>query len=412
MIDQFYSDPLLLQRLRFGPLSAHIDTFAQVLSAQGYARSTARAKIRLVVGLGLWLHRRQLEVEALDEQRVSEFLRYWGRCGLCRRGASHTLQEFLKHLREGGVVQKIGFIENEVFYYDISRDFEQYLRQERGLAQVTLDNYLPIIRTFLSECFDKGPLRLNELGASNITRFVVGQSETISPRRLQLVSTALRSFFRFLYQRGEIVRDLAASIPKVANWKLSDVPKFLEPEQIECLLGACPQDTPIGQRDYAILLLLTRLGLRAGETVSLELDDIDWERGEITVRGKSVRRDRLPIAQDVGEALARYLRQGRPHCPSRRVFIRMKAPRQGFTNSVAICDVVRRALTRAGLPLIRKGSHLLRHGLAIRMLRGGASLSEIGEILRHQVPSTTEIYAKVDVAALRTLALPWKGGGR
>jgi site-specific recombinase XerD len=226
------------------------------------------------------------------------------------------------------------------------------------------------------------------------------------------MASGLRSFFRFLYQRGEIARDLATSVPTVANWRLSELPKFIEPEHVERLLKACRQDTPSGQRDYTILLLLARLGLRAGEVVHLELDDIDWEKGEISVRGKSVRQDRLPIPQDVGEALARYLHQGRPRCPSRRVFIRLKAPRQGFTGSAAVDDVFRRALGRAGLSLTRKGSHLLRHGLATRMLRGGATLAEIGEILRHQLPSTTEIYAKVDVAALRALALPWKGGAR
>ena len=187
---------------------------------------------------------------------------------------------------------------------------------------------------------------------------------------------------------------------------------FLEPEQVESLLKECRKDIPSGRRDYAILLLLARLGLRAGEVVHLELNDIDWEKGEISVRGKSIRQDRLPMPQDVGEALAGYLIHGRPRCPSRRVFIRIQAPWQGFTSSVAICDVVRRALVRAGLSLTHKGSHLLRHCLATRMLSGGATLSEIGEILRHQLPSTTEIYAKVDVAALRHLALPWKGGVR
>ncbi|MGD0237665.1 MAG: site-specific integrase, partial [Syntrophorhabdales bacterium] len=248
--------------------------------------------------------------------------------------------------------------------------------------------------------------------SSLLTRFIARRAKAVSLRRLQLVTTVLRSFFHFLYQQREIANDLATSVPKVATWRLSELPRFLEPEHVERLLKACRQDTPVGQRDYAILLLLARLGLRAGEVVHLELDDIDWEKGEISVRGKSARHDRLPIPHDVGEALARYLRQGRPRCSSRRVFMRMRAPRQGFSGSAAINNVVRRALGRAGLILTRKGSHLLRHGLATRMLRGGASLAEIGEILRHQLPSTTEIYAKVDVAALRALALPWKGGAR
>lgn len=412
MIDQFYSDPLSLQRLRLGSLGTHIDTFAQLLSAQGYAKSTAKEKIRVVAGLSRWLQRRRLGVETLDEQRVSEFLRYGRDQGLCRRGVSHTLQVLLRHLRSTGVSRLLASKIEDNAFHAIERDFARYLTQARGLTQATLDNYLPTARTFLLECFGKGPLALNELDPKDITRFILSHSNRVSLKRAQLMASALRNFFRFLHQQGEIARDLATSVPKVANWRLSELPRFLEPEQVEGLLKGCHQDTPSGRRDYAILLLLARLGLRAGEVVHLELDDIDWERGEIRIRGKSVREDRLPIPQDVGEALTRYLLHGRPRCPSRRVFIRLKAPRQGFTSSVAICDVVRRALARAGLPLTRKGSHLLRHCLATQMLRGGATLLEIGEILRHQLPSTTEIYAKVDAAALRALALPWKGGAR
>jgi site-specific recombinase XerD len=236
------------------------------------------------------------------------------------------------------------------------------------------------------------------------------RTNRISPRRAQLLTTGLRSFFRFLYERGTISMDLAPSVLSVANWRLADLPKFLEPEQVERLLKACNRATPVGRRDYAVLLLLARLGLRAGEIVHMELDDLDWENGELMVRGKSIRQDRLPIPKDVGEALAAYLSNGRPRCPSRRVFLRLKAPQQGFTGSAAICNIVWRALGRADLHPERKGSHLLRHSLAVTMLRGGASLAEIGEILRHQLPSTTEIYTKVDMAALGALALPWQGG--
>jgi site-specific recombinase XerD len=240
-------------------------------------------------------------------------------------------------LRSTGVSRLLASEIEENAFHAIERNFARYLTQERGLTQATLDNYLPTARTFLSECFGKGPLALNELDPQNITRFIVRRAKAVSLRRLQLMTTALRSFFRFLYQRGEIARDLATSVPKVANWRLSELPRFLEPQEVEGLLEGCNQDTPIGLRDYAILLLLARLGLRAGEVVHLELDDIDWEKGEIRVRGKSIRQDRLPIPQDVGEALARYLFRGRPRCPSRRVFIRLRAPRQGFTSSVAIC---------------------------------------------------------------------------
>jgi len=201
--------------------------------------------------------------------------------------------------------------------------------------------------------------------------------------------------------------DLATVVPTVANRSFSGLPKFLAPDETQRLLQVCDPETLAGRRDYAILLLLARLGLRAAEVVHMMLEDIDWDAGELVIRGKSRREDRLPLPEDVGKALAEYLRDGRPRCSSRRVFIRLSAPHQGFSSSVAICDVVRRALSRAGLNPAFKGAHLLRHSLATRMLRGGASMAEIGQILRHRLANTTEIYAKVDLTALRALAEPW-----
>jgi site-specific recombinase XerD len=188
------------------------------------------------------------------------------------------------------------------------------------------------------------------------------------------------------------------------------VPKYLSAEDVELLLEKCNQNSVTGQRDHAILLLLARLGLRAGEVVHMTLDDIDWEAGELTIRGKGSRQDRLPIPEDVGEALARYLQQTRPQCASRRVFIRLHAPHQGFGGSSLVAYIVNRALKRAGLNPALRGAHLLRHSLATRMIRGGSSLTEIGKILRHQLMRTTAIYAKVDLRALRILAQPWPGG--
>jgi site-specific recombinase XerD len=223
------------------------------------------------------------------------------------------------------------------------------------------------------------------------------------------MATYLRSFFRFLYQRGDTTGDFAAALPMIAYWRLSNIPKFLEPEEVERILDNCDRSTITGQRDYTVLLLLARLGLRGGEVANMVPDDIHWAAGEIVVRGKSAREDRMPLPQDVGGALATYLRHGRPRCTSRRVFIRARAPYQGFSSPVAVCDIVRRALSRAGLNPGFKGAHLLRHSLATHMLRKGNSLAEIGEVLRHQLPNTTEIYAKVDLGALRALAQPWKG---
>ena len=409
MIEQFYSDPAAALRLRFGPLAKHIDAFARVLLERGYARQTARCKIRLAADLGAWLQRHHLRIEDLDEEKVCAFVRYRSRHVCICRNDPPTLRHLLEHLRETNVIPcPAPKVSNDAIDRVLS-DYGQYLARERGLSQATLDNYLPTARCFLVESFGRKAISPDKLRPQDVTQFILRHARTMSGRRVQLVASALRSFFRFLYQQGEMTRDLAASVPAVSNWRLSGLPKYLEPKQVEHVLDSCNQRSPIGRRDYVILLLLARLGLRAGEVVHMVLDDIEWQAGELTVRGKSAQHTRLPIPHDVGEALANYLRQDRPCCSSRRVFLRMNAPRQGFVTAAAVCDVMRRALRRAGLNPGFKGAHLLRHSLATHMLRMGSSLTEIGEILRHQLPNTTEIYAKVDLAALRALAKPWKG---
>jgi integrase/recombinase XerD len=410
MIDHFFSNPKVLQRLHLGPLGIHIDSLAQILMVQGYKRSTAKQKIRIISDFSHWLDRQKLNVKNLDEKRLNEFL-------LCRRSRGPifkieppTLRDLLKHLREMGVVPAPVQVDDDSRRRDIESGFAKYLAKERGLKQPTVDTYLSIVNRFLSDQFGAGSTVLCDLHPRDIVRFILRYTETVSVKRAQLIVCSLRSFFRFLYQRGETTIDLSPSALTVANWRLSELPKFLEPEQVERLLKSCNQDSLIGQRDYVILLLLARLGLRAGDVVYMTLDDIDWELGELIVCGKSARRERLPLPQDVGKALVRYLTDGRPRCSSRRVFIRMKAPHKGFSSSVAICNIVRRALVRVKLNPTFKGSHLLRHSLATHMLRGGASLAEIGEILRHQRLNTTQIYAKVNLSALRALAQPWPGG--
>jgi len=316
----------------------------------------------------------------------------------------------LKQLRGIGVVPSLPPKIDNSAHHRIECRFARYLAQERGLARATLLNYLPVVRRFLAARFVTSAIRLKDLRLPDITQFILRHTRTASPVRVKLMVTALRSFFRSLYLRGDIDSDLAAAVPTVAYWRLATLPKFIPPEQVQRILRSCNQRTTTGQRDYTILLLLARLGLRAGEVVALRLDDIEWEAGELIIRGKGARRDRLPLPQDVGKALVRYLRDGRPCCSTRRVFICMKAPRRGFANSSDISTIVRRAIERAGLQLTHKGAHVLRHSLATEMLRKGASLAEIGEVLRHRCLNTTQIYAKVDLVALRTLAQPWPGG--
>jgi site-specific recombinase XerD len=273
-----------------------------------------------------------------------------------------------------------------------------------------VSDYTHTARDFLEDRFGGQALHLERLRSQDLHGFVLREVRRVSRTHGKGAVTALRSFLRFLLQRGAIHIDLALTLPGVASWRLSHLPKSLPPEQVERLLLCCDRSTPAGKRDYAILLLLARLGLRAGEVLAMTLEDLDWGRGEIVVRGKGQRLERLPLPAEVGKALACYLCDVRPACATRRVFIRMNAPQQGLASPVAICCIVRRALRRAGLDPDFKGAHLLRHSLATDLLRRGASLGEIGQLLRHRQPTTTQIYAKVDIAALRGIALPWPGG--
>jgi site-specific recombinase XerD len=412
MIEHFYSASADLRPLRSGRLGPHLDNFAARLSEQGYSKPTGRQKIELVAGLSQWLDRRRLPVTELNEQRIDSFLSARWKSGDRRGGDQSTLAFLLRHLRETGLVPTAVAPLPHGPIDILERDYTQFLIQERGLSQATLNNYLPVARDFLSQRFGAQGVRLKDLCPKDVTGFILRRSSTAGRPQARRATAALRSFLGFLYQHGHLATNLGGSVPAVAMWRLAELPRFLSSEEVERMLQSCDQFTPAGRRDYAVLLLLARLGLRAGEVVHLSLDAINWEAGEVSIRGKSAREDRLPLPQDVGQALANYLRKGRPECSSRRVFLRINAPRQGFSSSVAICDIVRRALARARLSPPHKGAHLLRHSLATTMLRGGASLAQIGQILRHQQAQTTEIYAKVDLTALRALVQPWPGGVR
>jgi len=290
--------------------------------------------------------------------------------------------------------------------------YEQYLRDVRALASATIVNYVPFVRGFLTDRFGNGRVRLSRLSACDVVRFVQRQAPQLHLRRAKLLTTALRSFLRYARYRGEVALDLAAAVPVVANWSMPLIPRAIAPDHVRQLLASIDRHTAIGRRDYAIVLLLARLGLRSSEVALLELDDIDWKTGQLSVHGKRGQRSELPLPVEVGKAIAAYLRRGRPRSTSRRVFLRSKAPIRGFLSQCAIGSIVRHALQRAGIKAPTTGAHQFRHGLATEMLRQGASLREIGEVLGHRHPQTTMIYTKVDLDALRTLALPWPGGGR
>lgn len=398
--------------LRAGPLREQVHGFVEVLRSRGYAAASIRDKLVVVARLSRWLGQRGLGLRDLDEGRIRAFLLHRPRRYRARRGAEATAVQLVTHLRTRRALQPALVSGTRSALPEVEQRYAAYLREQRGLSPATLVNYLPLVHGFLVDRFGKGRVRLAQLRASDVTRFVLRQAHAMGPGRAKLLVTALRSFLRFLHLRGETATDLAAAVPRVAGWRLATLPKFIPAEDVHRLLHSCDPRTATGRRDYAILLLLARLGLRAGEVVHMLLDDIDWDAGEVIVRGKGGRLDRLPIPDDVGEALVEYLRRDRARCASRRVFLCTHAPRRGFSSSVAICTIVRRALARAGLQAPTKGAHLLRHSLATDLLRRGASLAEIGELLRHRGPDTTALYAKVDVASLRALAPPWPGGAR
>jgi site-specific recombinase XerD len=405
MLEKFFDAPVTLGRLRNNPLGRHLDSFAGSLADLGYTTSTGIAYLAFSATFGQWLARNEIAITDIDERIVETFLDERGepRFG----GRTPALRHLLAYLREKAVLPSIEVVIDESPLALLEGRYERYLRVERGLTTATVVNYLPFVRRFLVERFGDGELRLPDSRPSDISSFILRHAHSMSLARAKLMATALRSFFRFLLGRGVIAIDLAACVPTVANRRLSTVPKYLEPEAIQRVLGSCDRDQPTGRRDYAILLLLVRLGLRAGEVVALMLDDIDWRAGQITIAGKGLLRDPMPLPTDVGQALARYLRQDRPACSSRQIFIRRWAPHRGFAHPSTVSTIARRALERAGLHPRSKGAHLFRHSLATGMLRQGGTLSEIGEVLRHRTPNTTEIYAKVDLVGLRSVAQVW-----
>jgi site-specific recombinase XerD len=412
VIKQLFTLPSTIERLRQGPLTEHLDAYATVVAEQGYAPNSIRSQIVVIADLSRWLLQKHIEMPSLDNNVVDRFLKMRGLQDGVRRGDARTLNRFLSVLRQTGFVEpnRERPIKSPRQY--VINGFRHYLLQERRLSPTTPHNYLPVVEQFLSERFHRKALNLSTIRAVHVTDFVRSQAHQLSPGRAALMVTALRAFFRYLLHRGDVAIDLAGCVPAVPRWSLSVVPRYLPADTVQRVLDGCDRLTPIGRRNYAILLLLARLGLRAGEIVGLNLEDIDWKEGLMAIRGKGGKSVLLPLPVDVGEAVAAYLRRDRPNCSVRSLFIRGRAPLIGFRNSLAISTLAMRALKQAGVESVHTGAHVFRHSLATNLLRQGCSLDEIGELLRHRSPNTTAIYAKVDLTALRTLALPWPGGGR
>ena len=393
-----------------GPLTPFAAAFAAELRRQGYTPDSAAQQLRLMAHLSRWLAAESLDSQDLAAAEVERFLETRRAAAYTSHFSSRALAPLLAFLRGGGAAPSPSAPPPEGPVQELLHRYRLYLTAERGLTDRNARAYANAMRPFLEGRLSQETLSLDRLSAAEVTAFVVASCPRLSPGTVKLTMTALRSLLGFLHLEGTIERPLVAAVPSVAEWRLAELPKRLEPFQVRSLLASCDRGTATGRRDFAILTALARLGLRAGELAGLELKDIDWRAGEIVVRGKGRREERLPLPADVGEAIAAYLQDGRPEtAQGGNVFVRVNAPHRALSSD-AVSEIVARAASRCGLGRIR--AHRLRHTAASETLRGGASLTEVGQLLRHRRAMTTAIYAKVDREALRKIARPWPGGAR
>jgi site-specific recombinase XerD len=391
----------------------HIEALLEQLRTAQYSEVTLRKKRWVLTAFSRWMMDQNINLAQLDESAIAAFVKRLIAPPPARvQFELSVLRLLLAYLRcQAEVPFAARSDESEID--SINCRYLDYLRQDRGLAKNSVLVYAPLIRDFLNtQNAGDGRILSNAFAAVTIRNHLLIRSNGRSGEYIRLMAVALRSFCHFLFLRGDTSRDLSNSVPTVSKWRQSSVPKFLTPEQEECVLASTDQSTPRGRRDYAILLLLARLGLRASEIVALELGDIRWRSGELVIHGKGQMVEHMPLLSDVGEALAIYLHDDRGASTSRQVFLRMWAPRVGLTGPAAIGHIVRFAFAHAGFrPACRGAAHLFRHGLATTMIRHGASMEEIAEVLRHRSQDSTAIYAKVSFEALRGVARAWPTTG-
>lgn len=389
-----------------GPLAPFASGLAGELARLGFTDLSARCQLGLAAHLSRWLAAAGLGVDTLTSARVEEYL-------VARRAAGYTayltpkaLAPLLGYLRGLGVVPVAQIAAAATPAEVLLERYRRYLLAERGLRDKVVRGYVDSVRPFVVSHATANGTDLRWLTAGEVTAFLTGESRRLAPKTAQRLATALRSLLRFWHTEGLISGPLDRAVPKVAN-RRPGLPRPLEPAQVQALLASCDLGTAGGRRDRAMMTLLARMGLRAGEVAGLGLDDIDWRLGQIIIVGKGNRRDRLPLPVDAGEAVADWLRHGRPATAlDRSVFTRIKAPHRGLTAG-GVTQAVAAAARRAGLGVIY--AHRLRHSAATAMLAQGASLTEIGQVLRHRRPATTSAYTKVSIEALRALARPWPG---
>jgi len=399
-----------------GTSAEHLRLFVTWLGSQQYSVGYVCIVARHALAFGRWCEGRGIAFDALTDDDIDRYQRSRARLrsrrAETRRQERRVLMLLLHFLRKQGICAAAPACTTAVDR--VTADFAQHLRRNRALAPITVERYTRLTGQFLAWRFGQAEVCLHDLRPTDAIAFVRHESRRLAPSALKGVANALRSFLRFGEFRGEITAALATGVPSVATWTTTPpVPKAIAAAHAQRAIASCDSLTAVGRRDRAVLLLLARLGLRACEIIRLTLDDIDWDQSQLRVRGKGGRESLMPLPVDVGAAIVAYLEHGRPTCEDRHLFLRSLAPIRGLMEgSDAVGSIVRSALERAKVYAPHLGSHQFRHALAVRMLQQGASLPEIGQVLRHRSPQSTSIYAKADLEALRTLVMAWPGGAR
>jgi site-specific recombinase XerD len=387
------------------------------LIRQQYVPAVVDVKALHALALDRWLATQHVALTDLTEAHIVRFERRRRRCrggvrAQTKRAQRRDVIGLLQYLRGIGACRAAERISTPA--EDLAAAYERHLRQQQGLATSSIERYGNVAQQFLGQRFGRGDVDLHALQPIDVIEFVRREAERLQPPAAKCVTNAMRSFLRYAQFRGDVGRELVAAVPAVATWTTTpQLPRAISPEHAQRAIDSCDLGTAIGLRDRAVLLILARLGLRANEIIMLRLEDCDWDRGHLRVRGKGGGVCVLPMPVDVGQAIAAYLERGRPTSDDRHLFLRSMAPIRGLQpGSDGVGSIVRYALERAKVDSPHRGSHQFRHALAVRMLQGQASLAEIGEVLRHRSPQSSSIYARVDLDALRRLALPWPGGVR
>lgn len=411
MIEKFFRWPRARAHVLASLAGPYLDDLTTILVRQGFGRWKVRQRIHGAAHFSLFRTRTGVSLDELHEDLIPAFRAHLRTCR-CPRwlrhgrhadvGAVAGARALVEHLRHMALVTSPVPVPTPPNLPPLVQRFHTWMQQQRGLQDNTVRSYERVIGDALQTLGDVP----RDYTAAAIREFVIQQTEGLSRSKGKCVLTAMRHFLRFLIADGTCRPGLDGAVPTIAMWQLSALPRYLPAADVDRILRACDQSTPVGLRDRAVLLLLARLALRAGDIRALAMGDLDWQRASVRVAGKSRTHVRLPLTQEVGDALVDYLARGRPPADIDRVFVRMVAPWRPL-GMAAVSALVARAIGRAGVTTPFRGAHVLRHSAATEMLRQGATLDHIGAVLRHRYMDTTAHYAKVDVPRLRAIALPW-----